>query len=307
MKLCILGDTHFRVRPPRHRVEEDFLEVSMAKLRAALAAADRANCDALIQVGDWFDSPNPSGELVVEMIRELRKVHPPVYAIHGQHDLAYHTEASRRKSALRIMEAAGAVKIINHKGDGFGDCVLYGADFGQEIPKVRRPPKDRLLVLVAHVMVGNRELYPGQGLTGPREFVKKHPQFDLYCLGDYHYPFTAKVGSQWVINPGTLIRKTTADRELAHDPKVVIFDTEANEPEDVSLGFPPSEEVFDLTAKGVEKRETDFDFEALADLLKARGESGIDFTQNLETYYSTHETPTRVRDTIRTAMEEVSA
>ena len=324
MRLLILGDSHFRVRTPRRRVEDNFLAVSIKKLLHVLGTADKHTCDAIIQVGDWFDSPSPSGELVAQMIQALRRFdHPPVFAIHGQHDLAYHSEASRRRSALRIMEAAGVVTLLDaeprtvpvdwmSKDELAPHFLLYGADFGQPIPQLRRAAEGEFRILVAHVMVGNRPLFPGHDLTAPRAFAKKHPGFDLYCLGDYHYPFTAKIGrrgetARWVINPGTLIRKTTDVRELAHVPKVVVFDTQTNEPEDIPLGFPPAEEVFDLSGKTEAKTKPNFDFDGLAELLRQRGKAGVDFTQNLELFFEQENTPREVRTCIRTAMEEVSA
>ncbi len=304
MKFLILGDCHFRVRTPQCRTDENFMETCLDKLQQAMDVAHANECDAVLQVGDFFDSPNPSGELVAEVITSIRaKWRKPFYATHGQHDLTYHTEASMKRSTLRIMEAAGTTNSVGgYTRFGCKTSRIHGAAFGQ-IPPV--PDNDRYFnILIAHTMVGDKPLWPGHDLTGPEEYVRKYPGYDLYCLGDYHYPFSVKVGDAWVINPGVLLRLTASERDMQHRPKVVIFDTDTNEPEDIYLDVKPASEAFDLSKKK-EKRVEGPDFSAMVAQLKAAGRIGLSFRENLVRYLETKKVEKNVQEAVWNALEGV--
>jgi len=223
MKLLITGDLHLRLRTPERRTEADFKEVCLGKLAQVLDLAREHKVTHVLQPGDFFNSPNPSGELVAETIELIRgKLASPgtFLAIHGQHDLAYHSETGRRRSGLRILKAAECLTLLGN----LPYLSIYGADWGQEVPE---PHEDGdLKILVAHTMVGNKPLWPGHELTAPEAYVRKHPGYDLYVLGDYHYPFIAEVGDALVVNAGCLIRQQASERELAHKPQVVVYDSE---------------------------------------------------------------------------------
>jgi len=285
MKILIVGDLHLRVRPPRRRREADFQDVCLGKLRQIIGIGnDRA--DAVVQVGDFFDSPDPSKGLIagaISILKEaifLRNADPAIwYAIHGQHDLRYHSQEAASRSALRILEAADCLWVLGTDGAQL-PFTMAGAPFGQEPPP---PPDVKFKVLVAHAMVGDKPLWPGHDLTGPEQYVRRHPGYDLYCLGDYHYPFSVRVGDAWVINPGAVLRLTADPRDRSRQPKVVLFDTDRGEPEDIPLDAAPEAEAFDLEgyADGAAADEAKASFSAMAEALRQTGKLGVNFRENL--------------------------
>ena len=303
MKLLIVGDLHLRTRPPRRRREADFAGVCLGKLRQ-IVAIGRDRADAVVQVGDFFDSPDPSKGLIADVIEAMKEVPESWFAVHGQHDLRYHSQEAAGKSALRILEAANAVRIAKAKGyvvSRSGVCIhpfcFIGASFGQ-VP--RKCPADKISILVAHAMVGDRPLWPGHDLTGPEQYVRKHPGYSLYCLGDYHYPFSVRVGDAWVINPGAVLRLTADERDRSRRPKVVLFDTDGGEPEDIYLDVAPEAEAFDLGgyAKNADAEEAKASFAGMAEVLKQTGQLGVNFKENLVAAMDELNTPPDVRERV---------
>ena len=308
MKLLLVGDMHLRIKAPQRRTDDDFMETCLGKLRQVYQIAYDHDCMDIIQVGDFFDRPDPSKKLLAAVIKQMIGDATRFFTIHGQHDMAYHTEASMESSALRVLEAAGVLQVVENRPTfNAGELLLVGASFGQRPPTlslIDLPNPDQFRgafkVLVAHTMVGDKPLWPGQDLPSPRAYAKAHPGYDLYVLGDYHYDFETWVGKRAVINPGCLIRKTAAERD--HKPKVVVFDTEAREAEDVYLDVAPASDVFDLDGLGDDKPANVFD--GLTDRLKKMGSVGVSFAENLNAYFDAEKTPERIRKLIWQELEK---
>lgn len=301
MKILILGDLHLRVRAPEKRRDKDFLKTCLGKFEQILQIYKKHKCDAMIQPGDFFDSPNPSGELVAAVIELLRRYEPNLYAVHGQHDLSFHSESSMKRSPLRIIEAAGCLTLLSSdfrnpiclsEDTENGGTPAYGASFGQEPPEATEGIYN---VLAAHVMCGNKRLWPSQKLTGPRRYMKSNPRYNLYILGDYHYDFRVQVGDAWAINAGCMLRLTSSRRDLTHKPKVVIFDTNKNESEDIFLDVKPKDEVFDLSEV---TKQIQPGFSKLTNRLSQQGKIGVSFKDNLAAYFDAEKTPEKIRDII---------
>jgi len=283
-KLLIVGDLHLRTKTPRRRKEKDFEAVCLDKLRQIVKIGNQ-EADYVIQVGDFFDSPDPNKGLIAEVIEVLSEQiswpgeEPPVwYAIHGQHDLRFHSQDAAKRSALRVLNAAGVMNIVNENSLDTG-MTLFGASFGRTPPKC---PSNGYNILVSHVMVGDKPLWPGHELTGPEEYVKKYPGFNLYLVGDYHYPFSMKIGNAWMINAGAVLRLTADERDRNRRPKVVLFDTDKNELEDIFLDVSPVDDAFDLDGYGDKARAQDrANFVGMAEALRKSGKVSVNFGENL--------------------------
>ena len=298
MKLLIIGDLHLRDTTPQCRTEQEFGGVCLGKLGQIARIAEREFCQSAVQVGDFCHSARPSLGLLARTISVLRGWSSgiPLRVIHGQHDLLYHSPAAADRSAIRLLEEAVEYFFALPLGHTYGGWpfIFTGAPFGSAPPP---PPKDNSFkVLVAHAMVGDRPLYPGHDLTGPEEYVKRHPGYDLYCLGDYHYPFSVKVGDAWVINPGAVMRLTADERDRTRRPKVVLYNMETNEPEDVYLDVTPEAEAFDLMRKATPTREARYS--DLARALRRTGGAGVSFKENLAKAFEDQDVPPPVRNRV---------
>jgi len=131
--------------------------------------------------------------------------------------------------------------------------MIYGASFGQEVPTPKY--SEVFNILVVHDMIGNRPLFPDQELKSPARYLRQHLEYDLICCGDYHYRFSTFVGNKCICNPGAVLRKTTSEWDLAHQPAVFIFNTEKKEIKEVLLEVKPISEVFDLSEKMTTKSD----------------------------------------------------
>ncbi len=301
MKILLLGDTHLRVRTPKSRTESDFmLDVCINKLHQAIDIYKENDCELAIQVGDFFDIPDPSKALMASVISLFRKYNFKPLVIHGQHDMLYHSELSIMKSSLRVLDAAEAITVSDPiLNDSWvnKEIRVYGCPFSHTPEKLSDSIiKDNLInVLVAHTMVGDKPLFPGHDLTGPEQYVKKYPGYDLYVLGDYHYPFTVKVGKSLVVNPGAMIRLSSAVRDKAHKPKVVIYDTYTMVVEDIFLDVGSIDESF---KKEVEKSESLLDIDILVAQLSKGNREAAPFRERLEKYLEDKKVDKKVKDII---------
>ena len=295
MKYLIVGDMHLRAKTPRCRTEKDFTALCLGKLKQCIDIA-KENRACILQPGDFFDRAQPAGSLVVKLLELLESEEAyDIHTIHGQHDLLHHNIEAAQGSELRKMEAVSLL----HLGNATGWVSVQGIDFGQPIPEPVDAPFN---ILMVHMMIGDKPLWPGHELTAPEAFMDKHPGFDLYVIGDYHYPFTVQHNGAWAINAGVMIRLTASERDMAHRPKVVLFDTETG-PEDIYLDVTPASEAFDLSKKAVVRDNAKL--EELVKKLKKSGEVGVDFTANLVQYIEDNNVSDEVREILMTALEGV--
>ena len=260
MKIGILGDLHLTNMSPKRRID-DYWKTLCRKMSEALYTFDEHDCDVVIQVGDFFDSPTVARRVSSETIQLLhcfgRADDRQVLCIWGQHDVSGHSKATLPNSPLYALESARVVKILNAKpvkflGHEHSDISIYGASFGESVPEVSN--KNAYNVLVTHRMIGDRRLWPAQVLPGPTQFLLKHPDYDLILAGDYHYRFIENYDGRTIINPGAIVRKTIGRFDLEHRPAVVIFDTDTSDTKIVELNVKSPEKVFDLTS-GTKKKD----------------------------------------------------
>ena len=261
MKLGILGDLHLTSRGPSRR-KDNYFETQKEKLKQAFSIFKENNCSIIFQPGDFFDSHTTANSVKAWIIQFLRnqKLDYPIFCVSGQHDISGHSLHTLKNSPLAVLQSAGVINILN-QSPIFSDVLndkkepwpypsgkhikVYGASYGEDIPK---PETGEGLynILVIHKMIGDRELFPGQELYKPNQFLRNNPSYDLVICGDYHYRFSSQYQGRTIINSGCLVRKTISKWDLEHKPSVSIFDTETNEVKFVELDCSPVEEVFDL-------------------------------------------------------------
>jgi predicted phosphodiesterase len=260
MLLGIFGDLHLTNRAPENRID-NYWETQKWKLCKSLDIFNKKSVDLVIETGDFFDTTTVADRVKSETIQLLLANEfynqNRICCVYGQHDISGHSKFTLPNSPLAVLQSARVVKILNekpwkvsrrdiHPEDIVRDpCFLYGASFGEGVPKPEN--SEAYNILVTHRMIGDKALWPGQVLTGPRSFLRKNPKYNLIICGDYHYRFVETWNGRTIINPGALVRKTRSKFDLEHKPAVVIFDTDTSEVEIIELGAKPIEQVFDLT------------------------------------------------------------
>ena len=131
MIAMILGDPHFCDRIPLRRVD-DFLQAQFTKLtNLENAIQTRGDVDALFLLGDVFDIPKPSLELVNRVIDHLGRINKllplGIYSIVGNHDV-HGRVASIEETALGTLYASGLVKYLKGK-EVIGGVTFNGIDY----------------------------------------------------------------------------------------------------------------------------------------------------------------------------------
>lgn len=268
MKILLLGDSHFDNHRPDRRLDADYFATMLGKLIQVVEIYKERKCDVLLQVGDFFNSFRANDEIKSALIAYLREEELRICCVYGQHDISGHSETTFKNSPLRVLEASGVVKILGADYHTLGptffrNIYFYGASFGQKIPKP--DDVDAYNVLVVHQMIGDEPLFPGQDIQHPRAFLRKKLDYNLIVCGDYHYRFVEESQGRFCINPGAMIRKTIADKDLELKPAVVVFDTEERAYEIIELNIEPAELIFDISRK---KKKGEEDYAALLTFLE---------------------------------------
>jgi len=309
MKLGILGDTHFTSRGPSRRLD-NYFETQTDKLTQALNIFSREKCQFVIQPGDMFDTHTVSNEVKARIIRIFRINHNflPIFCVSGQHDISGHSLYTLKNSPLAVLQSANVIRILNSSpihiplpGKENQFLGLFGASYGEPVPKPKN--EDNFNILVLHKMIGDRELYPGQELTKPNQFLRNNSSYQLVIAGDYHYRFSSQYKGRTIINAGCLVRKTISKFDLEHKPSVAIFDTDTNKVQFFELEVEPIEKVFDLSRETKrDKLETERFIQSLKD---GKSGKGVNWKDALLQVMESKKPSEEVRNIIDECLEEV--
>jgi DNA repair exonuclease SbcCD nuclease subunit len=296
---------------PRNRL--DHLPTTQSyKVDEILGLMAEHHCCTVLSAGDFTDRPDLSNAVLSSYIRKFRAAQkdncPVVYTVLGQHDLYMRSQASINRIATNVMDAAGVIQVVSGNDVHWLEpdrVSVQGAGIGEPIPEPEASSEFR--ILLAHRMVGDSPLWPGQELTRPKEFLRRNPGYDLIVLGDYHYRFLVQDGGQTLCNAGALVRKSVALRDVKHTPGVFLFDTETREIELIELkSAPPADAVLNLSEQGASAREGPS--ESLVEFvnrLRTKQEIGTRFKGVLLMLCDERSAPEAVRDLLSEVMEQV--
>ena len=309
MKLACISDLHLRFLPPEKRLDANFFEdVVMAKFTQLYEIASSNGCKAIIQAGDIVDTSDVSKYVISRMMQVMRNYpHLKMYSCLGQHDISMRNFAGVKRTSVYLLEAAGLLKIVGLDGEPVDlgeDVLVHGLSFEQDF-NLPEPVEGKFNILVAHATVGDKPLYPGHELPGPKSFVRQHKGYRLVCLGDIHYSFRDKFSDCQIYNTGVMIRKSISEKEQR--PNVIIYDTETRTEETVYMNVKPWQEVFQIDDATEEVSSNKLqEFIAIMKKERESGKEGkVTFNSNLLKYYECQEVATQVKAVIASAMERV--
>ena len=181
MKFLITGDFHLKLNNPQHRKDGFYLS-QLEKVKFILELAKKEKCKGILQPGDFFDTPRPSYFLVQLYINLFKQYNIPIYTIFGQHDLYLHSEDSKNKTALKVMEASGVITLLDSKTTGIIQIKtqdnlqlinLYGCSFNEE-PLKTLNNSESFNILLIHKMILEKKLWDKQeNFIYVTDFAKK--------------------------------------------------------------------------------------------------------------------------------------
>jgi DNA repair exonuclease SbcCD nuclease subunit len=309
MKLVLLSDVHLSWHNPVARLD-DVREVQLKKLGFVLDWACR-NGAAVLQAGDLFDRPRSWYLLprVITLLNVFNLDYCPLFAVFGQHDTYMHSEVTRRATSLGVLAEAGLVKILGSRPEMvYPDVCLYGASFGEKVPRVDESLGDVLNVLVIHAPIGQKQLFPGQDYVYNKRFLALHEQFDLVLCGDIHRLQVIEASGRWLVNTGPMVRRTADRYNFSYKPCFFVYDTEKRDLEMIEIPHEPAEKV--LSREHIESREeSERMLEEFVSSLKQETEVdvGTDFKANLERWIEENDLEQEVVNIISEVMADADS
>ncbi len=209
--LLTIGDPHVSASKPARRLDEDFLALSLGKLKKALAIAEAQDLEPVI-LGDLVNKPYERAVLhgLIEALIDIRP-----YCLVGNHP------GHGEDTTLGILMASRAIRplyadkpaVIAVEG---GTVHLYGADYGTRIPTALPVTLGATNILITHhdLEFSREHRYPGQ--VPPPE-VKCCA---LAINGHIHDTFApVQAGETQWHNPGNILRQSVDKRD--HVPAVM--------------------------------------------------------------------------------------
>lgn len=276
MKILCTGDWHTRATAPRYRIDK-YYQVQMQKLKWIFELGKKEDCICILQPGDFWDGPDVPNHVERDIIHLIYQYNIDVYSVFGQHDTKYR---SQNNTALAVLAKAEVIDILGTTPIEYKATVhIYGVSWEQEIPKIRDKKVVNILVLHKMIVEGKPLWQEQTNYTKASVFLKKCKDFDLIVSGDNHNSFMVNAGNQFLINCGSLMRMTAAQRK--HKPCVWIYDTETKDVKQHFIPIAPVEEVF--SEKAEEIKEQNEELEAFVTILATdKEELSVSFEDNVE-------------------------
>jgi len=297
MKFIILADLHLTGNTPIARLD-NIEETWKRKLKFILDYADKNKMSILVG-GDFFDKPRDWKTLseVIRLLDDYKGV--GVLSIFGQHD-QYLYSKDRYSTSLGVLIESGLIRELNEYPTQFKDVSIYGASWGQEIPK----PEGIINILVIHKSISDAPLFPGQEYTNAEMFLKNHPEYQFIICGDFHrrFVFLADIG-RILVNPGPLLRMEATEYNMEYEPKFAVLDTETQIVDWIDIPHEPAEKV--LTRRHIEsKKETENMLDDFIKNISVDHKITFSFKENLQEYLTKNEIKQDIINIISKVMEE---
>jgi DNA repair exonuclease SbcCD nuclease subunit len=259
----------------------------------------------IIIAGDVFDKPR-DWKTLSEFIKLITQYEPSIMAVFGQHDM-YLYSANKDYTSLGILIKSELVGELGEVPAGGidGRVKIYGASWGQEIPK----PNGEVNILVIHKNISDAPLFPGHEYTNAEMFLRSHPEYHVIVCGDIHKRFYAggipklERNRRIIINPGPLLRMEATEYNMTYEPKFAVLDIDTQSVEWISIPHEPSEIV--LTRKHIEnKRETKNMLDEFIKNVSVDHKITFSFKENLQEYLTTNSISQQVKDIISEVINE---
>lgn len=275
MLIAEISDIHFRTTNPEKRID-NYEETMFGKFRFILEYCDKNNIGYLLLGGDIFDSPRQSIGFTTKVIALLKQYKVHVLAVFGNHDL-YFRNQSLDNTPLHLLKEAGIMTILGDESYVVDNIHFYGTSWDDKIPDI--VDKKAFNILVIHIMViKDKKVYEQQeDYTTAGSLLKNH-NFDLIVTGDNHETFTELYKGRRLVNSGSMMRSTVAQKD--HEPCFFVTNTDGNTLDKIPIPILPAHEVF-LIGEHEETKSLNKNLNLYKEALKQELNTEFDFEENL--------------------------
>ena len=240
------------------------------------------NADIYI-AGDLFDrSREPKWfEIKIKYILNQLNAHLEITAIPGQHDLPNHNIKNILDSSLGII------------WQSFSSLNVYEAPL-ETVCKIKP------FIRMTHQLIyKNKKIHDTVKSIKAKKLLKEFTDCEIILSGDNHQTFIEEYEGRFLVNPGSMMRKTAAQYD--HEPCFFVYDILTKELEQIFFPIESAEKV--MTLGHLEKKEAKD--QRLENFIKhVRDGYEITFTldKNFENYFKKNKTRKSVKEII---MEEL--
>jgi len=262
------ADLHSTEYTPKCR-KDNYPETLKNKFLQILDIFDLEGCNFALHGGDFWDSSKQPLKLLNWYLKVFKDkwAHFPIYGVYGQHDSVNHTSDLSNTPYLSLVNAGfvnhlsnTSPKIITDTSDGGTDVHIYGASWGESIPKIQN--KNVFNILVIHETFVMEKIWEGQkDVKFANDFIKQH-NFDFVLCGDNHTPFKTHYRSRQLLMCGSVGRITVGQKD--HTPCVYTFDTSTRKLKTIPLKIEKDVIKFE---EHEEKKKHKLDLEKFVSLL----------------------------------------
>jgi predicted phosphodiesterase len=294
-KLILTADNHFQYNTPISRTD-DFVRAQVNKMKFLQNLITKYGA-TIVNAGDTTHKARE--DKVNELLSMLLEYLPNMTGILGNHDLLSHRMDNLHKSAMNILIKAGKYTCIPYNKPHLlnDDVCLYGFHWGDEIQHNDVDTSKTNIAVWHKLIIGpNDDL--GKHITNPtyaRNIFNEFPEYDLILTGDNHKSFTISKGGRHLVNPGSLLRLTTKQKD--YKPRVFLYDT--SDKSLTPIDVPIAEDVISLDHLS---NEPTTDFTAYIESLDSERVT-IDFEENLKSIILESNVTDEVIDMIETFVE----
>lgn len=277
MKIIALPDLHITNKKPKHRLDEDFYDTVLNKIKFIQNYAEDNHISTVIQPGDFFDHHAVPKKVISDIIHNIHPFKNDFckviwYAVYGQHDLVNHSP-NVENTPLNILSSSKTIHTLSKEPITLGNIHLYGASWNEETPEIQ--DEKAINILAMHRMViKDEKIWESQEDHTKSQHFLRHSNFNLVISGDNHNSFTDVYRSRLLINCGTLIRNSKNQED--HEPHFYVYDTETKKANKIDIPIESFSKIMDLDT--VEKEENFKRKKSkLIEKLKDKNIVGLDF------------------------------
>lgn len=296
----LTSDWHIREDRPTCRTD-NYMEAQAKKINFILNLSDQYDCPILV-AGDFGHKPYWGDRLLNQIIKLFKGWgYKNIIVTPGQHDLPYHQLDKWREGGLGILWNSNCIKVAEEYSYS-NNVGITAFPYGKKIKEIEKLKDTPQIALIHQMVIKSQKdkLWNDQVSDSAEELLKKFPCYDLIVSGDNHQTFDVEYKGRRLVNPGSIMRMT-AD-QINHKPCVYLWSAEDNSIEKVYL--PIEENVIDKTHIDI-KKDYDIRTEAFVNSLKSgQYEIGFTFKNNVEQYFKTNRTHSRVKEIVWKSLGE---
>jgi hypothetical protein len=303
MKAICISDVHLSPENPEARLD-NLVDVQFDKFKFVFDTAKKENA-IVLQAGDLCHKPR--SWMLLPLLIDFLKRYPEVkmYSVRGQHDDYMFSEETKDRTILGVLVKAGLVIPLGDKPIEVQGVSLYGANFGQNLPEIKRSSRTSFSIGVIHSSISDAPLWLGHQFTSADKFLDLHPGYDFILVGDIHRKFkTADEGDHILLNTGPMLRREATEYNFQHNPSVFLLDTDDCR-KNRWISIPHAKAASVLSRDHIERQaeaETLLDDFVVA-IKNDAGDVGVSFSENLHAFYKANEIDEKVVEAIARFIE----